>query len=293
MLGENAVFTILSKLEDIMRWKKLFIPVENFEEKDAKKFMADHREGTYTLLDVRQPKEYEQSHIPGAMLIPLPELSDRLSEVDPAKPVIVYCAIGGRSRAAAQLISGNGFDEVYNLQGGIKAYNGDTVAAPVALGEIHLTGNETLKEVLVYIHAMEAGLEKFYTTAAESIPDPEASLLLEKLAGIETRHKDKLYRLYTDLDLENANKTEFETAASSALMEGGFNIETFLTDNREILKTREGVLDIAMMLETHGLDLYMRYAHQAQDENAGKILLDLAEEEKAHLAALGRFVDKG
>ena len=275
-----------------MRWKKLFTPVENFEAKEAKQFMADHREGTYTLLDVRQPKEYEQSHIPGARLVPLPDLADRLNEVDSEKPVIVYCAIGGRSRAAAQLLSGKGFDAVYNLQGGIKAYNGDTVATPAALGEIHLTGDETLKEVLVFIHAMEAGLEKFYTAAAKSIPDPEAADLLKKLAGIEVRHKDKLYRLYTELDPENAKQAEFEAGASSALMEGGFDFETFLAENRETLQTREGVLDIAMMLETHGLDLYLRYAQQAHNENAGKVLFDLGEEEKAHLAALGRFMEK-
>ncbi|MBW1643029.1 MAG: sulfurtransferase, partial [Deltaproteobacteria bacterium] len=44
----------------------------------------------YTLLDVRQEGEYEQSRIPGATLIPLPELMDRLDELDPEKPVITY-----------------------------------------------------------------------------------------------------------------------------------------------------------------------------------------------------------
>ena len=42
------------------------------------------------ILDVRQPNEYRQGHIPGATLIPLPELSARLGEIDPEKPVLVY-----------------------------------------------------------------------------------------------------------------------------------------------------------------------------------------------------------
>ena len=42
------------------------------------------------MLDVRQPSEYEQAHIPGAKLIPLPELNDRLDELDPNKPVLTY-----------------------------------------------------------------------------------------------------------------------------------------------------------------------------------------------------------
>jgi rhodanese-related sulfurtransferase len=52
--------------------------------------MKQHREGTYNLLDVRQPAEYEKARIPGARLIPLPELADRLKELDPDKPVIAY-----------------------------------------------------------------------------------------------------------------------------------------------------------------------------------------------------------
>jgi rhodanese-related sulfurtransferase len=57
---------------------------------ETKAFMAKHKEGAFTLLDVRQPGEYEKSRIPGAKLIPLPELSDGMRELDPEKPVIVY-----------------------------------------------------------------------------------------------------------------------------------------------------------------------------------------------------------
>ena len=57
---------------------------------EAKAYMAEHEEGTFTLLDVRQPGEYEKSRIPGATLMPLPELADRLGELDPDKPVIPY-----------------------------------------------------------------------------------------------------------------------------------------------------------------------------------------------------------
>jgi rhodanese-related sulfurtransferase len=52
--------------------------------------MREKNHDEYNLLDVRQPKEYEGGHLPGAKLIPLGELKDRLSEVDPNKPTIVY-----------------------------------------------------------------------------------------------------------------------------------------------------------------------------------------------------------
>ena len=70
--------------------KQLFAPVDSLEAEDAKDFLKSHPEGSYTLLDVRQPGEYEAEHIPGSLLIPLPELSDRKTELDPGKPVLVY-----------------------------------------------------------------------------------------------------------------------------------------------------------------------------------------------------------
>ena len=108
----------------MMELKKLFTPVSSMDADEAKAFMAKHREGEYTLLDVRQPGEYEESHLPGGKLMPLPQLSDMYQELDPEKPTIVHCAVGGRSRVAAQMLSGWGFKEVYNLAGGIKAYEG-------------------------------------------------------------------------------------------------------------------------------------------------------------------------
>jgi|WetSurMetagenome_2_1015567.scaffolds.fasta_scaffold159670_1 sulfur-carrier protein adenylyltransferase/sulfurtransferase len=70
--------------------KKLFRLVGGIDAEEAKKLMAEHPEGSYTLLDVRQPSEYEQEHLPGAKLIPLGQLGDSLEEIDRHKPVIVY-----------------------------------------------------------------------------------------------------------------------------------------------------------------------------------------------------------
>jgi rhodanese-related sulfurtransferase len=73
-----------------MRWKQFLTPVETMDTQEAKAYMAGQKEGEFTLLDVRQPGEYEKERIPGALLIPLPELADRLGELDPEKPVIPY-----------------------------------------------------------------------------------------------------------------------------------------------------------------------------------------------------------
>ena len=73
-----------------MRWKQLLTPVGNMDAEKARAYMESNREGSYTLLDVRQPSEYENARIPGALLIPLPELTDRLDELDSRKPLIAY-----------------------------------------------------------------------------------------------------------------------------------------------------------------------------------------------------------
>ena len=73
-----------------MRWKQFFTPVKSFSADEAKQFMTQTPGDKFTLLDVRQPSEYESGHIPGAKLIPVGDLNNRLNEIDPAKPTIVY-----------------------------------------------------------------------------------------------------------------------------------------------------------------------------------------------------------
>jgi len=73
-----------------MRWKQFFTPVKSISAQEGKKLVADTPLEDLTILDVRQPKEYQGKHLPGARLIPLPQLADRISELDPEKPVMVY-----------------------------------------------------------------------------------------------------------------------------------------------------------------------------------------------------------
>lgn len=69
---------------------RLFRPVESWDAEQVRAYINDHPEGSFTLLDVRQPGEYESDHLPGAKLVPLPELADSYDKLDRDKPVIVY-----------------------------------------------------------------------------------------------------------------------------------------------------------------------------------------------------------
>jgi rhodanese-related sulfurtransferase len=57
---------------------------------EVREFLKDRNLDEYNLVDVRQPIEYERGHIPGALLIPVAELSDRVQELDPDRPTITY-----------------------------------------------------------------------------------------------------------------------------------------------------------------------------------------------------------
>jgi len=67
-----------------------FRPVETMTAEEIRAFLDKHKPGDYNLIDVRQPGEYRQQHLPGARLIPLAELPDRMNELDPAKPTVTY-----------------------------------------------------------------------------------------------------------------------------------------------------------------------------------------------------------
>lgn len=81
------------------------------------------------LVDIRNPGETSGGTIPGARLIPLPELPRRLAELDPTAPVILYCAGAWRSSVGASLLRANGFADVSDILGGYTAW---AQAHPVA-----------------------------------------------------------------------------------------------------------------------------------------------------------------
>jgi len=271
--------------------KQLFKPVKSFDEEKAKKFMVENEEGAYTLLDVRQPKEYEQVHIPGAKLIPLPLLHDKVSELDKEKPVIVYCAIGGRSRVAAQLLSGLGFKEVYNLKGGIKAWEGIKAAGPQELNLDLITGDESPAEMVMIAYAMEKASQTFYIKIKENKDDQKLIELLSVLIDVEEKHKKMLQELFLKIESPKKDFKAFEEEIlGKKTMEGGFDMEEYMKQNASFLDSVQNLIELAMTLETQSFDLYLRFSEKSKNKETKDVLLKIAEEEKAHLKSLGNLL---
>ncbi len=270
-----------------MNWKNLFVPGEDFSVAQAREYMEKLGADGYQLLDVRQPKEYEEGHLAGAILIPLKELPGRLGELEKEKPVIVYCAIGGRSKAAAQLLAGKDFASVYNMAGGIKAWQGHQAKGKAEAGLEFFTGQEEYADGVSLAYAMEDGLQEFYRLMAERARDDEARQLYVRLMGFEDTHKVRLLA-----EFRQAHGVEALPGKERAgVMEGGARVEDFLVQAEPHLHTRQDILELAMALETQALDLYSRMARKSEKEGTRALFLRLADEEKMHLSYLADAMD--
>src|SRR4051794_35651736 len=83
--------------------------------------MADRMATGAVVVDVREPDEYEAGHVPGALLVPLSDLADRVDDVPSGQPVLLICKSGGRSMRAAEYLTTFGRD-VTNVAGGTMAW---------------------------------------------------------------------------------------------------------------------------------------------------------------------------
>jgi len=189
-------------------------------------------------------------------------------------------------------MAGQGFTKVYNLKGGIKAWEGEKAHGPV---ELHLDlarGDETPAEMIKLAYGMERSLGGFYREIKTETQDKELSNLLETLAAAEEKHKQYLLARYNEIEPTNVDQNSFETqlTAPSAL-EGGFDAEELLRQNRQFVNSVPALLDLSMMLETQALDLYLRFAAKIESASTKKVLYRIADEEKSHLQALGRLRD--
>ena len=85
------------------------------------------------ILDVRQPEEWNESHIPGATLIPLGELESRVNEIPTDQEVVVVCRSGNRSQQGRDILLSAGYEQVTSMAGGMNQWSAagfDTVSGP-------------------------------------------------------------------------------------------------------------------------------------------------------------------
>ncbi len=276
-----------------MGWRQFFTPVRSMTATEAKGYMDGEDQDGFQLVDVRQPSEYREGHLPGARLMPVAELGERSAELDPDKPTLVYCAIGGRSRVAAQMLAGKGFSKVINLSGGIKAWRSNTAVGPEDSGVELFSGSESLAEVLSVAYGLETALLEFYQSLAGQVDRQDVREMFHRLAAIEVKHQQRIadyYRKVTD-GRDDAGTVAGGSAGDA--LEGGLTTTQYLELYQPDLQDVGDVLSLAMAIEAQALDLYRRAADRAGDNEMKEALSAIAEEERQHLRQLGElFADK-
>ncbi len=274
-----------------MRWRQFLTPVSSLNFEQCKTFLDGMSAHDVTILDVRQPNEYQNGHIPGATLIPLPQLERRIAELDPQKPTVVYCAVGGRSRIAAQMLMCKGFGEVFNLTGGIRAWESQTALGGEDMGLMLFNGQETVAQCLAIAYALEGGLRDFYETMATQVTQMEVRNLFTKLATIETKHQDQLFSEYAKLNDASVDRESFQVKVITQVAEGGLTAKEYSQLYEPNWESALEIAAMAMTIEAQALDLYLRASRRSKSEALRNALKQIAAEENLHMDQLGQLIE--
>lgn len=189
-------------------------------------------------------------------------------------------------------MAGKGFKQIYNLSGGIKAWENQIAIGPVEQGLELFYGLETVEQVLIVGYGLEHGLREFYLKMKDRVSGDRAKELFEKLADIEILHQKQLLALYETVTGTTMSMEEFDKKLVQPSMEGGLSTEQYLKLFAPDLEKENDILSLAMSIEAQALDLYSRAADQFDDDSTKKVLGQIANEERAHIASLANYIDE-
>jgi len=95
-----------------------FSNVKEIDAQELAKWIGDE-EKKFRIIDVREPMEIAQGSIPGAEAMPMSVLGSRLNEIDQSEEVVFICRSGARSGQVCAYLAQNGFENIFNLRGGV------------------------------------------------------------------------------------------------------------------------------------------------------------------------------
>lgn len=191
------------------------------------------------------------------------------------------------------MLTGMGFKDVINMAGGIKAWDSNTAVGPQDLGLSLFTGRETPEELLIVAYSLEKGLMDFYESMAPKVTNANARQLFEKLAAIEEKHQARILKEYGGLTGSPVERDAFDAQIAGPAVEGGLTTEEYLKLYAPDIESSTEVISLAMAIEAQALDLYQRASEGAVSETGRKALMQIANEERAHLEQLARLFEKG
>jgi rhodanese-related sulfurtransferase/rubrerythrin len=268
----------------------IFTKVDAISADEARKLIADKSKTAVEVVDVREPAEYREKHLPGALLLPLSGLPDNMHKLNADGTVITYCRAGVRSRSAAALLKRKGFREVYSITGGIDAWNGLVSSGEYEAGMFLLEGKKTAEELISLAGALEDGAKRFYEEAKDLASDDDSKKLFDLLIRAEEKHKEVLLKSYSRVRGDEPGDT-INNESSTGFMESGVSVKEAVDWLKQDKRTTRDIFELSMQIEANSLDFYMKMLREIEDADAKKTIAVLIEEEKAHLSRLGRMLE--
>lgn len=190
------------------------------------------------------------------------------------------------------MLAGQGFKTVYNMAGGIRAWQSETAIGSIDFGMDLFDGKESALDILKVAYSLEQGLREFYLSMEEKASQEKVKDLFAKLSDIEVKHQMSIYLAYCDLSPEEVSKEEFEQQVEIKVIEGGMTMDEYLDLFAPDLESAVDVISLAMSIEAQALDLYHRVGQEIENPVSKQIVEKIASEEKAHLASLGDLMEK-
>ncbi|MFP4226557.1 MAG: rhodanese-like domain-containing protein [Desulfobacterales bacterium] len=254
-------------------------------------YLASKNEKDFLLVDVRQPQEYEQTHIPGASLMPLSDFESRLFELPSDKELIFYCKSGNRSQMAAMLADEAEITEkpIYHLAGGILAWTGKTVGH---FPKVKIfTSAASFEELLYTAMDMERGAERFYQHMRDQYSNYPFAKTFDQLSKVETAHARIIYDVYRKTaDTEPEPFDVFYEKLEGKILEGGEGLEEMIPRLESIdSHVCASLMEIALNIEYAAYDLYRTAAaDHVESREAADLFLNIAQAEKTHMRMIAR-----
>ena len=266
---------------------------EDITAEALKQFIRSRNEKDYVLVDVRQPDEYQAGHIPGSLFIPLSKLIFRSSDLPKGKEMIFYCHSGGRSTAAASMVSEENITDqkIYNLEGGILAWEGRAMKGFPRVRVFDTS--KTPGELLFTAMDLEKGAWRFYTHVLKHFSVEPIVSTLEPLSKAEIAHARTVYEFWKIGESAPQPFDDLYDSLSGEVLEGGEKLADVL-GRLEIVEENLclRVIELALHIEYAAFDLYRVMAEQSKDETVRKTLLSIAQAEKSHIRLLTRALEK-
>lgn len=245
----------------------------------------------FMLIDVREPAEYQDSHIPGAVSIPLSEFEETVEEL-PDKTLVIYCRTGSRSRAAA--LAADFFNEtgkeILHLSGGMLLWEGRHVRGVPNFRILDFQGSVT--DILLAAMNLEKGAYGFYSHILEQYGHLAISDALSRARDAEIAHARLIY---SSLRKQQPETEDFKTVynrLSGDILEGGGSVDEHITalagrtDNISL-----DILEAGITMEYTAFDLYRVVCERFDDSALKETFVSLAQAEKEHLKLLAGALD--